>query len=216
MGFEVFDYRTDIRNLLVTPQIRSRFLYLEVGRSTESHTHDLGPEIFLVLQGRAEFEIAGHKAVVGPGQLCVALTDEAHSVRNVGDEPVILYLSVTPHIQPTHTFWNDDGTKKPPRFVVNSGYDVEPDRATPIAALADRHLEASEGVAEAAIAASEAQGRRVADLKRAIEAGDEAAALRARDGMWGALVPVFRQVHELADAWNELASRTADDDYAGA
>ena len=26
MGFPVYDYRTDVRNVLVTPQIRSRFL----------------------------------------------------------------------------------------------------------------------------------------------------------------------------------------------
>ena len=32
MPLEIFDYRTDIRNLLVTPHIRSRFLRMEPGR----------------------------------------------------------------------------------------------------------------------------------------------------------------------------------------
>ena len=49
------------------------------------HTHDLGHEIFLILQGRAEFEIDGQSAVLGPGQMCIALTDQYHTVRNVGD-----------------------------------------------------------------------------------------------------------------------------------
>ena len=39
--------------------------------------------------------------------MCYALVDEPHSVRVLGDEPVYMYLSVTPHIQPTHTFFDD-------------------------------------------------------------------------------------------------------------
>ncbi|MFH1572349.1 MAG: cupin domain-containing protein, partial [Acidobacteriota bacterium] len=79
MGFEVYDYRKDIRNILVTPQIRARFMRMEVGevsggqRPGRGHSHDLGQEVFLVLQGRAEFEIDGETKVLGPGQMCVAL-----------------------------------------------------------------------------------------------------------------------------------------------
>ena len=123
MGFPVYDYRRDIRNILVTPQIRSRFLRMEVGQVNKGHTHDLGHEIFLILQGQAEFEIDGQTQVLGPGQLCVALVDQNHTVRNVGNEPVIMYLSVTPHIQPTHTSWTDGGEKDPPRFMPNTAYD---------------------------------------------------------------------------------------------
>ena len=67
MGFPVYDYRKDIRNILVTPQIRSRFLRMELGQVNKGHTHDLGHEIFLILQGQAEFEIDGEKEVLGPG-----------------------------------------------------------------------------------------------------------------------------------------------------
>ena len=38
MSFQVFDYRTDITNMLVTPQIRSRFLKMAVGQVNASHT----------------------------------------------------------------------------------------------------------------------------------------------------------------------------------
>ncbi|MEO2006639.1 MAG: cupin domain-containing protein [Candidatus Poribacteria bacterium] len=124
MAIEVYDYRTDIRNLLVTPQIRARFIRIEVGdisggsRPGRGHSHDLGHEVFLVLEGQAEFEIEGETAVVGPGQMCVALVDEVHTVRNVGDVPVILYLSVTPHIQPTHTGCTEAGAEAPPGFSI--------------------------------------------------------------------------------------------------
>ena len=100
MGFPVYDYRTDIRNVLVTPQIRSRFLKMEPGQSAQLHSHDLGHEIFLILEGRVEFEIDGETEELGPGQMCVALVDQPHTVRVLGDEPMTMYLSVTPHIHP--------------------------------------------------------------------------------------------------------------------
>ena len=51
MGFTVYDCRKDIRNILVTPQIRARFCRLEPGPGSldKFHTHDLGHEIFLSL-----------------------------------------------------------------------------------------------------------------------------------------------------------------------
>src|SRR5437899_8591134 len=107
MEFTVFDYREDVRNVLVTPQIRSRFLRMEPGQVARRHSHDLGHEVFLVLAGKAVFEIEGETAELGPGQMCVVLADQLHSVRVAGDEPMTMYLSVTPHVQPTHTSWSD-------------------------------------------------------------------------------------------------------------
>ena len=52
MALRVFDFREDIRNLLVTPQIRARFMRLEPGQVADRHSHDLGHEIFLILQGK--------------------------------------------------------------------------------------------------------------------------------------------------------------------
>ena len=125
MTFDVYDYRTDVRNILVTPEIRSRFLKVEPGGPAGSHTHDLGHEVFLVLDGIAEFEIDGNKRQLGPGQMCVALAGQMHGVRAVGDRPTTMYLSVTPHVQPTHTFWDDAGRRLPHRFAPSSNYDVE-------------------------------------------------------------------------------------------
>ena len=52
MSFQIFDYRNEdhIKNLLVTPNIRSRFLRMEPGQVAGRHSHDLGHEIFLILQ----------------------------------------------------------------------------------------------------------------------------------------------------------------------
>ena len=63
MSFQIFDYRNEdhIKNLLVTPNIRSRFLRMEPGQVAGRHSHDLGHEIFLILQGSCIFDIEGEE-----------------------------------------------------------------------------------------------------------------------------------------------------------
>ena len=213
MPYKVYDYRKDIVNMLVTPQIRCRFLKMEVGQFNQGHTHDLGHEIFLILQGQAEFNIDGHKEVLGPGQMCIALTDENHTVENVGDDEVIMFLSVTPHIQPTHTYWNEDGTKKPPRFTPLSNYDLEDDHDTPTETLLDRHLEAAESFAAAVEAGTNVQRDQVAAFRQALSNGDKEAALKARDTMWEAMYTMYQSIFELGDVWNDFTARTTDSEF---
>ncbi len=78
MSFAVYDYRTVNRNVLVTPEIRARLYHMQPGQVDSRHSHDLGHEVFLILEGQAEFTINGATQVLGPGQLCVALADEIH------------------------------------------------------------------------------------------------------------------------------------------
>ena len=198
MGFQVYDYREDVRNVLVTPQIRSRFLKMEPGQDSGAHSHDLGQEVFLVLEGRAEFTIDGESKEVGPGQMCVALVDQLHSLRVVGDEPMTMYLSVTPHIQPTHTMWTADGNRMPNRFTASSAYDIETDTTTPLPELMRRLTDATRAVSDAA------GGTLTREESVTVEEGDSAA---ARDEIWDGLVEVFRRSAELAELWNHIAPR---------
>lgn len=215
MPFEVYDFREekDIRNLLVTPQIRSRFLRMAVGQVNGWHSHDLGHEIFLILQGQAEFEmIEGDKHVLGPGQLCIALTDEQHIVRNVGDDEVIMYLSVSPHIHPTHTYWIDDVTKmRRPRFEPYKAYDVESDDNTTVFDLADRHLKATEELTQIVQETVQVQQTQVAAFEEAVAAGDPGAILDARDAMWEAMYTMYKTVHEATQVWNDFTARIMED-----
>ena len=204
MSFEVYDYRTDVGNMLITPQIRSRFVRMEPGEAAALHSHDLGHEIFLVLAGRAEFRIDGGTREVGPGQLCVALADEIHSVRTVGDEPMTMYLSVTPHIQPTHTGRTADGERMPTRFAPSQSYDVEPDDKPSMGEVVDLNLEAARALAQDAEALVRVQEDAADRLK-----GDtrKDAVVEAREAVWRSLYKVFRQAYDLADGWNALADR---------
>jgi quercetin dioxygenase-like cupin family protein len=216
MALPVYDFRTDVRNILVTPEIRSHFLKFEAGTVAQRHTHDLGHEIFLVLSGRAEFEIDGEKAELGPGQLCIARAAQHHQVRVLGDEPMTLYLSVTPHIQPTHTQWSNDGwgaesEKLPPHFIRNSAYDVPVDSTTPTAELIDRHLAGADSVAAAVQANTQRQHELAAAYQQAVANGDKAATIQARNAMWDALFQVYHSVAAWGQVWNDLAARTVDE-----
>jgi quercetin dioxygenase-like cupin family protein len=204
MRFTVYDYRNPdhIKNLLVTPEMRSRILKMEPGQGFNSrHSHDLGHEIFLILQGTAEFEIEGDIQTVETGQLCFARTDEAHSVRVVGDEPVIMYLSVTPHILPTHTGRTPTGDAKPYNFSPASAYDVELDPAISQETRITRHRVAIDALSSAARSLARNHDQTLTDLSIKDSGSPEA----IREEMWKDVYKVFKAVSELGDSWNDLS-----------
>ncbi len=209
MGFPVYDYRTDIRNVLVTPQIRSRFLKMEPGQSAQLHSHDLGHEIFLILEGRVEFEIEGETEELGPGQMCVALADQPHTVRVLGDEPMTMYLSVTPHIHPTHTPRTEGGERLPHNFSPPRAYDVDPDVQVSVAELVARQIHAAQLLEELTQTCAAVQQEMGNQLKTALAEADEDAATAARKAMWESIYPVYKAVFELAEVWNTLAPRAS-------
>jgi quercetin dioxygenase-like cupin family protein len=210
MPLEVFDAHRDVRNLVVTPQIRNRIMRVLPGQATPGHTHDLGHETFLVLDGRAEFTIAGESATLGPGQLCWARAGQWHTVRCVGDAPMTMYLSVTPHIEPTHTHWDREGGHRLPyRYgeATRAERLADPRAQTPVEVLLDRHLQASQALATSAAANASAQQAAAAELRSALEQHDQAGARRAVDRMWDAYYQLLRMLPEAEQVWNELAAR---------
>ena len=212
MPIAVYDYRTDVRNVVIMPEIRCRFLRMEPGEVGGRHSHDLGQEAFLILEGQCEFEIDGEYAVLGPGQMCFAEANQMHQVRTIGDQPMTMYLSVTPHLEPTHTFWDGEGQKLPPRYG-GSTANERAARAEPPdsdAALVARYLTAATALATVAEGAAAAQERATAAFTLARAAGDQPAAKAAIDTMWESLLPLFETVRELGAAWNEMAVTVAE------
>jgi mannose-6-phosphate isomerase-like protein (cupin superfamily) len=219
MALQVYDYRSDIRNVVVTPEIRARFMRMEPGTATgikwsagvQGHSHDLGHEVFLVLEGQAEFNIDGEFGIVGPGQMCFARVDERHEVRVVGDKPVIMYLSVTPHLEPTHTQWDDEGSKRAPRYGItaSAGGALEPTTST-VGELVDKHVAASEALARATATNARAQAESALALKGALAGGDKAAAKEAVDAMWSQMYLALKELQAMEHVWNELAVRATE------
>jgi quercetin dioxygenase-like cupin family protein len=212
MPMEVFDYRTDVKNVFITPEMRARIMRMEPGTISPGHTHDLGHEVFLILDGYAEFTIEGETAILGPGQLCFARADEWHEVRCVGDKPMTMYLSVTPHLEPTHTQWDyEGGSKLPFRYGASTRNErmARTEPPEPTETLLTRHLAASHALANAATANAAAQEVAAADLRTANESNDKTAAKAAIDAMWASIYTTYKQLQKMELAWNELSPAVA-------
>ena len=212
MPLQFWDSQRDVRNLFITPEIRARIMRFEPHQLSAGHTHDLGHEMFLVLAGQAEFTIDGESAVLGPGQACVARAGQWHEVRAVGDEPMTLYLSVTPHIEPTHTQWeHEGGARRPYRYGVATRAEREArtQPAPPPSVLLERHLAASEALAHAAQVNAAAQLSAASHLRAALSASDPVAAHAAIDAMWAAFSALYSQLQAAERVWNDLAPAVA-------
>jgi mannose-6-phosphate isomerase-like protein (cupin superfamily) len=192
MPIQVFDYRRDLQNLAVRPEGRSRFRRVELGPVPPMHSHDLGAETFLVLEGQIEFSVEDEWVVCQPGQLIVVPPRTRHAVRAVGEQPGAIYLSVAPHVEPTHTFYDDRGECLPPRYGVwTEAGGEQPDTSRSAAQLLDAYRAAN---------------RRLQELLQSNADIVERDGV-AVDDLWAALRPVLEQVRTLEAAWNELAFR---------
>jgi quercetin dioxygenase-like cupin family protein len=210
MTLEVWDSRRDVRNLFITPEIRSRIMRFEPHQESPGHTHDVGHEMFVVLDGQAEFTIDGETAVLQPGQACVARAGQWHEVRAVGDGPMTLYLSVTPHVEPTHTHWDrEGGTRLPYRYGAATRAERGPLDAPE--SLLQQHVAASAALANAASANASAQTEAARQLQDALARGDRGAVRGALDTMWSTFRSVHDALHASERVWNDLAAAAGED-----
>ena len=214
MPIQVYDYRHDTRNLFVRPEIRGRFLRMEPGDVGPYHSHDVGQEVFLVLEGQCEFEIEGDKAVLRPGQLCVAWAGQRHRVRTVGDEPMTMFLAVTPHLEPTHTLWEGDLPQPQYGSWLSGGRGDQPAPGGPLPALATRLRDAARLLAEAGTALAGAGETLQAAVEEANASGDRAATKRAVDAARPRLREAAERFAALEARWNDLTDRLVEADGA--
>jgi hypothetical protein len=121
-----------------------------------------------------------------------------------------MYLSVTPHIHPTHTGRTETDEKKPPYFAPNANYHVEQDMSAPMASLLADLARAAKAILEAAqqnLATQQAMAEKMLD---ALNRGDQAAAVEARNAMWEAVYQLHKKVYSFDDIWNETTPRVGE------
>jgi quercetin dioxygenase-like cupin family protein len=208
MTTPVYDYRENIANVVVRPEIRSRFMRMEPAPAGHMHSHDLGGEIFLVLEGQCEFLIEEERVTCGPGQLIYIEPRVKHTLHAVGDEPCTIYLSVTPHVEPTHTHYDDSYNPQSPRYGGWRGKefrDTSADRAT--TDLAQSYQEAARRLAALARDNAETLDQHLKALESGVSSNDEHAVKEVTDKMWLSLRDVLQQVSDVERTWNELAPR---------
>jgi mannose-6-phosphate isomerase-like protein (cupin superfamily) len=119
MPARTFDWRDDpTGTVIAAPEVRARFLRREPGDllgGFHSHEESEGIETWLVLEGAVRFEFEDRTVVATPGQAVVAYPRERHRVSCAGNVPCVYFLTLTPHREPTHTFFNEQGDRLPPR-----------------------------------------------------------------------------------------------------
>tara|TARA_B100000941_G_scaffold161149_1_gene114662 strand:+ start:3118 stop:3789 length:672 start_codon:yes stop_codon:yes gene_type:complete len=220
MSFPIYDYKKDIKNILVTAEIRSRFLHMKAEDNPENlfdkangHSHDVGYEIFLILQGKVKGLIDGKEGILTKGQLCVAAPNETHAFEVIGDEDVIMYLSVTPHIQPTHTFYNSLGERKPHSFMPNSSYDLTDQLSMPFDKLLDNQVKSTNRLVKK-VNDFELLQNNIKDIleenyKDKIKNKKELSKLRNQ--LWDSMINIYIESMKLAEVWNELAPNISDE-----
>jgi mannose-6-phosphate isomerase-like protein (cupin superfamily) len=205
MSIPVHDYRSDLTNICVQPQIRSRFRRVELGPVPPVHSHDLGGETFLVMDGQIEFTVADERVVCQPGQTIFVPPRTTHAVRAVGEQPGVIYLSVSPHVEPTHTNYDADGQQLPLRYGVwRAAGGGEPRSELPVNALLERYRAAAHSLAELAQANTAQADATVGTATSSPEIKPTI------DQLWQNLKPVLLQVEALERDWNELALCAAD------
>jgi mannose-6-phosphate isomerase-like protein (cupin superfamily) len=199
MAIPVYDFRTDLSNLVVEPEIRSRFRRVELGPVPEVHSHDLGGETFVVMEGQIEFTVADEHVVCQQGQAIFVPPRTTHAVRAVGEHTGVIYLSVSPHVEPTHTFYGPDGQRLPPRYGVWRAAGGGASSSDSTFAQLETYRAAAQTLAALAQASA----------ATAAAANDVSAeAIKSTvDDLWAALKPVLEQVEVVERTWNALAQR---------
>ena len=207
MGFRVYDFKKDKDSVVTTPEIRVKFMHMEAGQIAESHGHELGVSVFLVLEGKVTFTIEGDVKELGPREMCVAHAHEKHIMLCTSREPALVYLSVTPHIQPTHTMYRSDGGKVLQRYINHAGDRTQ----TPFPKLVDQHIQLSQDLADSAASCARIQAQTTMRLRQAVETKDRQAAEHARGEMWAALYETYKKMFQQVEAWNALVDHLPED-----
>jgi mannose-6-phosphate isomerase-like protein (cupin superfamily) len=77
--------------LTATARHRSVLLHWPPGSSDPMHVHPEGEEIFVIHEGRAEFDFGdGDRRSVGPGSVLYASAGQAHAIKVAGNEPLLM------------------------------------------------------------------------------------------------------------------------------
>jgi quercetin dioxygenase-like cupin family protein len=206
MPVPVYDFRKDVANVVVFPEIRARFSRMEPGPAGNLHSHDIAGEIFLVLEGQCEFvfEDPADNVTCSPGELIYVEPKIKHTLHAVGDAPCTVYLSVTPHVEPTHTRWNEALVEQPPRYGTWRGQAPDPHAATSTADLARRYAAEAHKLADLARTHADAMDAYATALATPAQ-GDAAGS--GMDDVWYTLRDVLWQVLQAELGWNALAPR---------
>lgn len=97
------------QKLVYTDYVRGGVLTFAPGFVADKHFHQDADEIFWFFQGTCRVTVPGGAFTVPAGTIVYTAPYEWHIIENVGDEPLLMFLTVTPNIVPSHTFFAVNG-----------------------------------------------------------------------------------------------------------
>ncbi len=95
--------------LVYTDYVRGGVLTFAPGFAADKHFHQDADEIFWFFQGTCRVTVPEGAFTVPAGTIVYTAPYEWHIIENVGDEPLLMFLTVTPNIVPSHTFFDANG-----------------------------------------------------------------------------------------------------------
>ena len=143
--------------------------------------------------------------------MCIAAPHETHAFEVIGDEDVVMYLSVTPHIQPTHTFYNSDGERLPHRFAPNSSYDIPDDDGLQVEDLLHEVVNLTKELSASLQefqSEQESKVEEIFDSLKAVGMSNEDTE-KLRSDIYDGVRPIYENIFELTNTWNNLAPKLA-------
>ncbi len=99
----------DGQMLIYTDYIRGGVLNFRPRFAADKHFHQDADELFWFFQGDCRVETPDGVVVAPAGTIIYTAPGEWHIIENAGSEPLLMFVTVTPNIAPSHTFFDADG-----------------------------------------------------------------------------------------------------------
>ena len=95
--------------LVYTDYVRGGVLNFAPHFAADKHFHQDADEIFWFFQGTCRVGTPAGDVLCPAGSIIYTAPGEWHIIENAGDEPLLMFLTVTPNIVPSHTFFDATG-----------------------------------------------------------------------------------------------------------
>jgi quercetin dioxygenase-like cupin family protein len=89
--------------------VRGSVLTFAPGFAADKHFHEGADEIFWFFSGTCRVIAPNDDVTLPEGSIVYTPAGEWHIIANAGDTPLMMFLTVTPNIVPSHTFFASDG-----------------------------------------------------------------------------------------------------------
>lgn len=95
--------------LVCTDYVRGGVLNFKPGFAADKHFHQDADEIFWFFAGLCRVETPDGVLLARAGSIVYTAAGEWHVIESAGEEPLLMFLTVTPNIVPSHTFFDVNG-----------------------------------------------------------------------------------------------------------